>query len=188
MGIGSKLVPRRKAVFLDRDGVLNRASVRGGKPYPPRSLQEVELLDGVQEAAGRLRAKGFLLVAVTNQPDVARGTASVKGVEAINALLVDRLGLDLVKTCFHDDDDECACRKPKPGLLLDASRQLDIDLGASFMVGDRWKDIAAGEAAGCTTVFVDHGYAERQPESPDYRCGSLLDWVNQLDEAGRRAR
>lgn len=174
-------------MFLDRDGVLNRAVVRDGRPYPPSSLREVELLDGVLDAVARLRAMGFLLVAVTNQPDVARGTATLKGVDEINAFVAGKLGLDLVKTCAHDDHDDCPCRKPRPGLLIAASQELGIDLGASYMVGDRWRDIAAGEAAGCKTVFVDYRYSEKQPQSPDYRCGSLLEWVNHFEEVGRRA-
>ena len=172
----------RQAVFLDRDGVLNRAIVREGKPHPPASLAELEILPGAVEACTALREAGFLLIAVTNQPDVARGTQRREAVDAINQALCDRLLLDDIRVCYHDDADHCPCRKPKPGLLLRAAQDWDIDLSASFMVGDRWKDIEAGRRAGCKTIFVDCGYAEREPHSPDYRAGSLVravDWILQ---------
>ena len=163
----------RRAVFLDRDGILNAAVVRDGRPYPPASLAEMTLLPGVEEACARLKKSGFLLIVVTNQPDIARGKAAIGEIEAINAALQARLGLDEVCVCPHDDADNCACRKPKPGLLLDAAKRWKIDLAKSFMIGDRWRDIEAGQAAGCRTVFVDYGYAERRPAAPDIVAPSL---------------
>jgi D-glycero-D-manno-heptose 1,7-bisphosphate phosphatase len=156
-----------RAVFLDRDGVLVRAYERGEVSRPPASLEELELLPGVVEACAALHRSGFLLVCVTNQPDIARGKADAADVAALNARVVVLLGLDDVLTCPHDDADQCPCRKPLPGMLLEAAERWTIDLSASIMVGDRWRDIEAGRAAGCGTVFVDHGYAERQPENPD---------------------
>lgn len=173
MGIGSPSV--RRAVFLDRDGVLNRAIVRCGKPYPPASLAELEILPGVEQALAALRKEGFLLVVVTNQPDVARGTTAKQVVEAINAALGAHLPIDEFRTCFHDSGDECDCRKPKPGALLAAAAHYDIDLYDSFMVGDRWRDIEAGRRAGCRTIFIDYGYREKQPEAVNYRVSSLLE-------------
>jgi D-glycero-D-manno-heptose 1,7-bisphosphate phosphatase len=166
---------RRRAVFLDRDGVLNRAVVRGGKPYPPRSVPEVEILPGVTEALQRLRDAGFVLIVVSNQPDVARGITTRSTVEAINAHLAHRLPVDRFIVCYHDVSDGCACRKPRPGMLLDGAREFDVDPAASYMVGDRWRDIAAGIAAGCKTMFIDYGYDEQQPESCDYRVSSLYE-------------
>src|ERR1035437_986572 len=163
----------RRAVFLDRDGVLNAALVREGRPYPPGSLAEMTLLPGVEDACARLKQGGFLLIVVTNQPDIARGTAAKGEVAAINAALKTRLGLDEICVCPHDDADNCACRKPKPGLLLDAAHPWKIALAQSFMIGDRWRDIEAGRAAGCRTIFVDHGYAERLPDAPDIVAPSL---------------
>jgi D-glycero-D-manno-heptose 1,7-bisphosphate phosphatase len=160
-------VSRRAAVFLDRDGVLNRAPVRDGVPRPPSSAADLELLDGVADACGALRSAGFTLLVVTNQPDVARGTQTAEAVERLNRRLRELLPLDDVLTCLHDDADRCACRKPAPGLLVEAARRWEIDLSASYMVGDRWRDVEAGRKAGCSTVFVDRGYAERRPESPD---------------------
>jgi D-glycero-D-manno-heptose 1,7-bisphosphate phosphatase len=167
----------RPAVFLDRDGVINRAVVRDGKPYPPASLAEVEILPGVPEALGELKRAGFALIVVTNQPDVARGTQSRAVVDAIHARLQAELPLDAIYGCFHDDGDHCACRKPAPGLLLDAALHHDLNLGKSFMVGDRWRDTEAGAAAGCRTVFVDHQYRERQPLTFDVKVASLPEAV-----------
>jgi D-glycero-D-manno-heptose 1,7-bisphosphate phosphatase len=168
-----------RAVFLDRDGVINRAVVRDGTPHPPQSLDELEVLPGVPEALVKLRSEGFLLIVITNQPDVARGTQTREVVEAMNERLVSELPIDEVLTCYHDGDD-CDCRKPKPGELLDAARRYGIDLGRSFMVGDRWRDIEAGQRAGCRTLFVDNGYREQQPAAPFVSVSSLAaaaDWI-----------
>lgn len=167
-------------MFLDRDGVINRTFVKDGKPYPPQLLAEVEILPGVTEAIQLLKEAGFLAVVVSNQPDVARGTVPRETVEAINRYLGAALGIDRFQVCYHDDNDNCHCRKPKPGLLLDAAAQLGIDLRESFLVGDRWRDIAAGKAAGCRSVWIDCGYRERQPKDYDFRSVSLLDasrWI-----------
>jgi D-glycero-D-manno-heptose 1,7-bisphosphate phosphatase len=163
----------KRAVFLDRDGVINRAVVRHGKPYPPDTLAELEILPGVAETLARLRAAGFVNVIVTNQPDVATGRQKREVVEAMHEFLLSRLPVDAVKVCYHVDADHCACRKPKPGMLLEAAGELDIELAASFMVGDRWRDIAAGQAAGCKCFFLDYGYNEKQPENPYVAVESL---------------
>ena len=163
----------RRAVFLDRDGVINRALVRDGKPYPPANLAEMEILPGVLEALVALHDAGFMLIVVTNQPDVARGTIPMGVVEEINNHLAMRLPIDEFRTCYHDSGDGCDCRKPLPGALLAAAMQHEIDLSKSSMVGDRWRDTEAGQGAGCKTFFIDYGYAEKQPESFDYRVRSL---------------
>lgn len=163
----------RRAVFLDRDGVLNRAMVRDGKPYPPANLAETEILPGVSDALAALHDAGYMLIVVTNQPDVARGTTPMAVVEEINSHLAMRLPIDEFRTCYHDGSDGCDCRKPLPGALLAAARQHGIDLSRSSMVGDRWRDTEAGQRAGCKTFFIDYGYAEKQPESFDYRVRSL---------------
>lgn len=163
----------KRAVFLDRDGVLNRAIVRDGRPYPPRNVSELEILPGVEPALGKLQAAGFLLIVVTNQPDVARGVTAREEVEKINAALGSVLPIDEFRTCYHDTEAGCECRKPKPGALLAAAMAHDIDLGASYMVGDRWRDTEAGQRAGCNTIFIDYGYEEKQPDDVDYRAASL---------------
>ena len=165
----------QRAVFLDRDGVINRSLVRAGKPYPPRSLEELQILPGVREALSRLKHAGYLLVVVTNQPDVARGTTTKEQVNSINSKLQQELPLDAVYTCFHDGAESCNCRKPQPGLLLQAAHSLGVDLSRSYMVGDRWKDVEAGRRAGCKTFFVESGYDEMQPESANFRVESLLE-------------
>jgi D-glycero-D-manno-heptose 1,7-bisphosphate phosphatase len=142
------------AVFLDRDGVLTELITAGSVERPARSLDELRIIPGVADALDRLRSAGFLLVAITNQPDVARGQARLGDVEAINAAVADELGLDAVYLCPHDGD-ACACRKPRPGMILDAAADLSVDLSRSWLVGDRWVDIAAGNAAGVRSILLD---------------------------------
>ena len=170
----------RRAVFLDRDGVLNRAVVREGKPYPPSTVEDLEVLPGVVEACEHLRQAGFLLIVATNQPDVARGQLRQDVVEAIHAALRIRVPLDDIRVCYHSELDRCACRKPEPGLLVEAARCWEVALADSFLVGDRWKDIEAGRRAGCKTVFIDAGYAEEGSIRPDHRARSLAEastWI-----------
>jgi D-glycero-D-manno-heptose 1,7-bisphosphate phosphatase len=170
----------RRAVFLDRDGVINRAVVRDGRPYPPVSAADLEILPGVAEALSRLKAAGFIVIVVTNQPDVARGTQSRETVEAIHAKLASLLPIDEFRVCYHDDNDRCGCRKPKPGLLVEAAAARGVALSQSVMVGDRWRDIEAGTRAGCRTVFVDYGYAERRPDAPDLVVHSLQEAADRV--------
>lgn len=182
MGVNTiaKTNSARRAVFLDRDGVLNRAFERNGKPHPPEGPAELEVLPGVVEACEALRKAGFLLIVVTNQPDVARGSQSREIVENINAALCARVPIDDVRVCYHDDSDGCSCRKPRPGLVLQAARDWRIDLASSFMVGDRWKDIEAGQRAGCTTLLIDNGWIETVKSVPDRHVHSLLEaaeWI-----------
>ncbi len=165
---------RNKAVFLDRDGVLNRSLVKGGKPYAPLNRQEFSLLDNVKQACQLLTENGFLLVGVTNQPEIARGHIDWRTINEMHDFLIAELGLVEVRVCPHDDCDKCACRKPRPGMILDAAALYEVDLSSSFMVGDRWKDIDAGVSAGCRTVFVDHGYDEPRPACPDFTCADLF--------------
>ena len=166
------------AVFLDRDGVLNETAVIGGVPKPPKDLSELRLLEGVEEACERLRAERLRLIVVTNQPDVARGTQTLQMVQCLNNALLRRLKLDDVYTCTHDDCDACACRKPKPGMLLEAARKHGICLSRSVMVGDRDKDIEAGRAAGCRTVHISAGYGRRPEPAADLTVASLREAVS----------
>jgi D-glycero-D-manno-heptose 1,7-bisphosphate phosphatase len=178
MGIGGAAMTR--AVFVDRDGVINHAVVRGGKAYPPDSLEALRLCAGVEEAVRALRAAAFRVIVVTNQPDVGAGRQTRAAVETIHAYVRQRLGVDDIRVCYHTDADGCDCRKPKPGLLIAAARDWDIDLTRSFMVGDRWRDIDAGRAAGCRTLLVGDGYEERRAAGWDAHVDSLReasDWV-----------
>ena len=174
MGVGAL----RPAVFLDRDGVLNEAVVREGKPYPPASAAEVRIVPGAAEALRRLKSQGLPLIVVTNQPDVARGRQTAEAVEAIHNRLRAELPIDDFLACFHDDGDGCVCRKPKPGLILEGAARQGADPSRSFLIGDRWRDIDAGKAAGCRTVWIDHGYREREPSvAPDARVATLAEAV-----------
>lgn len=162
-----------RAVFLDRDGVINANLERNGKPVAPTSLAEFCILPGVADAARRLKDAGFLLVIVTNQPDVANGLTAKTTVEAMHEEIRRRLPIDDIMVCFHADADNCSCRKPKPGMILEAAARHGIDLASSYLVGDRWRDVEAGRAAGCHTIFVDYGYAQDHPAEPDKLVHSL---------------
>jgi len=153
----------RPAVFLDRDGVLIEALVRHGMPTPPRNLAEFRVLPGVAEACAGLRRAGFVLVVVTNQPDIARSRQTRAEVDTMNDRLRSLVPLDEVCVCPHDDADGCACRKPQPGMLLDAAGRLGLDLARSVSVGDRWRDIEAALRAGVTAIHVDRHYDEPRP-------------------------
>ncbi|RJR07479.1 HAD family hydrolase [Candidatus Parcubacteria bacterium] len=162
-----------KAVFLDRDGVLIHSLVRNGKPYSPNRLSMMKIIKGVPEACHRLKKAGFLLIVVTNQPDVARGKQSLEVVEEMNNRLLSILPIDDIQACYHDDVDNCICRKPKPGLLFNAAINWSIDIRKSYLVGDRWRDIEAGRSAGCTTIFIDYGYDESVQSKADITLKSL---------------
>jgi len=170
-----------KAVFLDRDGVLIACVVRDGRPFPPLTLEDVEILPGVADGVRQLSAAGYLLVGASNQPDVGRGTIPKEFVEAVNRHLLTQLPqIREIDVCY-DFDDTSPRRKPNPGMLLETARKYDIDLAGSFMVGDRAKDIEAGQRAGCRAIFIDHGYREPRPEpAADFTTHSLLDaahWI-----------
>ena len=181
----------RPAVFLDRDGTLNRQVIRGGKPYPPATLQEFVLFPGVPEACARLAAAGHVLVVATNQPDVGRGTQSQAVVEAMHARLRELIPqLDRVEVCYAPGLDPTSPpdrrRKPEPGMLLDAARALNLDLGRSWMVGDRWRDIDCGRRAGVRTVFIDFGYAEELRAAPDFTVKTFDEAAEVIRAAGPR--
>ncbi|HEY1506060.1 MAG TPA: HAD family hydrolase [Stellaceae bacterium] len=169
-----------RALFVDRDGVLNANFVRNGKAYAPRSLAEFRLLPGVEGALRRAKDAGFRVIVVTNQPDVANGLTPRAEVDAMHAWLHEHLPIDDIRICFHTDSDHCECRKPKPGLLLEAAGQYEIDLEQSYMVGDRWRDILAGQAAGCFTILVDYGLAQEQPSHPGRIVRSLAEAVDSI--------
>lgn len=165
-----------RAAFLDRDGVINRSCVREGKPYPPYSTAEFELLPGVPEACALLKSLGFILVVATNQPDVGRGTLARGVVEEIHARMCRELPIDRVEVCYDPGGGiPSECRKPRPGMLLRAAADLAIDLPRSWMVGDRWRDVDCGHAAGCRTIFIDNGYSEELRSPPDFRVYNLLE-------------
>jgi D-glycero-D-manno-heptose 1,7-bisphosphate phosphatase len=165
-----------RAVFLDRDGVLNKSVVRSGKPYPPRTLAEFQLYPEAAEACALLRGAGFQLVVVTNQPDVGRGTQSLREIEAMHERLRQSIPLDRIEICTAADDNapDARRRKPGPGMVLDAAAALRIDPARSYLVGDRWRDIDCGHAAGCTTIFIERHYVEKLNLPPHHYVADLL--------------
>lgn len=167
----------KRAAFLDRDGVINKAILVQGAPRPPKSVEEVVILNGVQEAVTLLKKYNYLPVVITNQPDVARGSSELSAVTGINEFIGSSLGIENFYMCIHDDSDHCACRKPLTGLIDRAALELNLDIANSFLVGDRWKDIEAGQKSGCSNFFIDYSYPERQPQTPFTRVLSLLEAV-----------
>jgi D-glycero-D-manno-heptose 1,7-bisphosphate phosphatase len=174
----------RRAVFLDRDGVLNRPIVRNGQPRPPSRVEDFELYEDVADGCERLKAAKFLLIVITNQPDVGRGIQSCDVVEAMHVKLQSALAsLDRIEICYHAGErygESCDCRKPRPGLILRAAAELKIDLGASYVIGDRWRDINCARAAGCRAIFIERGYEESLREAPDFVAANFGDAVNAL--------
>ena len=170
-------------MFLDRDGVLTTAIEREGRPYAPSLAADLHIEPTASAACAALRAAGFTLVVVTNQPEVERGTLPIEELETMNDHLVAALGVDEVRYCPHDDSARCACRKPGSGMLIDAAAQHGIDLAASFMIGDRWRDVSCAHAAGCTAVFLDHDWQERRPDPPFLHVFSLDEAVASILDA-----
>jgi len=172
----------RRAVFLDRDGVLNRVVVRNGKPHPPSSARDFELYDDVAEGCARLKAANFLLVVITNQPDVGRGTQSREAVEAMNLKMQSALPLlDHIEICYHAGErygQPCDCRKPRPGLILRAAAELNIDPKKSYVIGDRWRDVDCARAAGCRAILIQRGYKETLRKAPDFTVANFEDAVS----------
>ena len=177
MGVNNKI--KNKAVFLDRDGVLNKAILINNKPYSPSSIEEMELLPGVVDGIKVLKNFGFKLIVVTNQPDVARGKTKIEIVYKLNDFIFHKLQLDEIKCCFHDNSEKCKCRKPKPGMIFEAANQWNIDLSISFLIGDRWRDIEAAKNAGLTSILIDYKYDEKKADA-DFECSNFKQAVNYI--------
>jgi D-glycero-D-manno-heptose 1,7-bisphosphate phosphatase len=169
----------KPAVFLDRDGTLNRQIIRDGLPFSPASLDEFELFPDVPASCAKLAAAGFTLVVATNQPDVGRGLQAQSVIEAMHARLQQLVPqIARVEVCYAPGRGETPPdprRKPSPGMLLDAAVALGLDLKRSWMVGDRWRDVDCGKRAGVRTVFIDFGYAEELREAPDFTVKSFAE-------------
>lgn len=177
-----------RAVFLDRDGVINANVEREGRAVAPTTLAEFQLLPGVAEAVERLKAAQFLVIVFTNQPDVRTGRTSEAVVQAMHAELRKHVAVDEIRACFHVDADGCHCRKPKPGMILDAAQEHGIDLAASYVVGDRWRDIEAGRNAGCLPILVDNGYTQDGPMRPAAIVSSLQDAATYIIDCATQDR
>jgi len=177
----------KNCVFLDRDGVLNEPVIREGRPYPPARLEDVKIYDDVLSGCARLKSAGFLLVVISNQPDVGRGLQTRAAVDQINRTIAAAIPmLDRFETCFHAGEkygQSCLCRKPKPGMLFHAAKELKINLSGSFVIGDRWRDIGCAKAAGCRAIFINRGYNEPLSEQPDFTVESFQAAVATLLQA-----
>jgi len=175
---------KRRAVFLDRDGVINKPIIQHGRPYPPKQVKDFEIYDDVVTGVERLCDAGYLLIVVTNQPDVARGRQAREVIEAIHQEMLTILPqITRVEVCWHagaEWQDPCECRKPQTGMLLRAAEALNINLNQSFVVGDRWRDIDCGRAAGCRTVFIDRNYSESLKQIPDWRVQTFTEAVEAI--------
>jgi D-glycero-D-manno-heptose 1,7-bisphosphate phosphatase len=169
----------KPAAFLDRDGVINHANIIDGISCPPRSLSEVEILPGVLNATKMIIDKGYIPVVITNQPDISRGLISEAQVNEINQHIGNLTGIRNFYVCGHDDSDSCDCRKPKPGMIKKACSELNLNIEKSFLVGDRWKDIAAGQEMNLKNYFIDYSYKEPLPKLPFIRVSSLLEAVSE---------
>jgi D-glycero-D-manno-heptose 1,7-bisphosphate phosphatase len=178
----------RPAVFLDRDGVLVIPEFRDRRSCAPRRVEDFRLYPEAAASLQRLKRAGFLLAVITNQPDVGNGLIPRSEVDAMHEIMTRQLPVDAIKSCFHRQDDHCDCRKPKPGMILDAAQELGVNLEISFMVGDRGSDIEAGHAAGCTTVFIDLGNAEPAPAAPDYVVHSIGEAADVIIETALTAQ
>ena len=177
----------RSAVFVDRDGVINEAIIREGKPYSPMRSEELHVIDGAAQACTQLQGAGYAVVVITNQPEIARGRLDTAELGRMHDSLRRQVPVDAIYYCPHDDRDGCDCRKPAPGLVHDASRDLDLDPTSSFLVGDRWRDIEAGRRAGCRTVLVGSGYGEKAVD-PDVCVESLAEAAKWIIKQGRVER
>ncbi len=175
MGVGSKI--KNKAIFLDRDGVLNKAIIKNSKPYPPSKIEELEILPGVFEGIELLKHSGFKLIVITNQPDVARRTSKKETVDEINNKILETLKVDEIISCFHDDIDNCDCRKPKPGMILQAVKKWNIDLSLSYLIGDRWRDIQTAKNIGLNSILIKYNYDEKKINA-DFECYNLEEAAN----------
>jgi len=176
---------KNKAIFLDRDGVVDRVIMREGKPSSPWRFEEFEILPDVKECLEEFKRMGFLNIVFTNQPDISRGFLRIEDLEKMHKVIAERLPVDEIEFCPHDDKDNCSCRKPKPGLILKAAQKWSIDLKRSYVVGDGWKDIGAGKAVGCKTFLIRREYNKDFQTGYDFEITNLkkmVEIIKKLEE------
>ena len=167
----------KKAIFLDRDGVINKVKIVNGKPYAPNNFNEIIFFPNLKKILNIFKNLGYLIIVITNQPDVKRKNTTLATVTKIHKFIKKSLPIDDIFVCFHDNDDKCCCRKPKPGNILAAAKLYNIDLKNSYMIGDTWKDISAGYKAGCKTIFFDHNYNLKKPKKYNFLIKSIKDLI-----------
>lgn len=177
---------KNKAIFLDRDGVINKVVMRKGIVSSPWKLEEFEILPDVKECLEEFEEMGFLNIVFTSQPDVSRGLLKIEDLEEMHKSIMKMLPVDEVKFCPHDDKDNCNCRKPKPGLLLEAAKKWSIDLKNSFVIGDTWKDIGAGKGAGCKTILIRREYNKDFQKDYDFEVNNLKETVEIIKNLNKK--
>jgi len=176
---------RNKAIFWDRDGIMNKVIMRKGETSSPWKLEEFEILPDVKKCLEASKEMGFLNIVFTNQPDISRGFLKIEDLEKMHKVILETLPVDEIKVCPHDDKDNCSCRKPKPGLILEAVKKWSIDLEKSYVVGDGWKDIKAGKAAGCKTFLLRREYNKNYQKDYDFEIDNLkktVEIIKKLDK------
>ncbi len=162
-----------KAVFLDRDGVINKPIIIDGKCYAPRLLKDFKIFPKVKSDIKKLKNRGFKVFVITNQPDIGNKLLKKKTLNEMHSLLKTKVPIDKIYFCPHTKNDRCKCRKPKPGMIIKASNNLKIRLKESYVIGDRKTDIDAGLKAGCKTIFVNNNYYEKRPTKQEKTVKSL---------------
>ena len=167
------MLKKRKAIFLDRDGVIVRSNVIDGKPFAPICLKEFKLLPYASKCIDLFKKENYLTIIISNQPDVSKGIISNETLNKMNEILFFKTKVDDIYICTHTDSDNCKCRKPKNGLIIKAAKKYNINLNKSYMIGDRKKDIDAGILSNCKTIFIDRNYIEQKPKNFDYKVSSL---------------
>ena len=170
----------KKAIFLDRDGVINEPIFRDGninKPIAPWEIDEFKLFDNIINPLNIIKKMGYHIFIVTNQPDISKGILKISTIKKMNNIIMSKLPIDEIMFCPHLDSHRCVCRKPKPGMVNILAKKWEISLSDSFFIGDNWKDIECGKGAGCTTILLDKYYNKKV--NADYRVKNLS-MVNKL--------
>ncbi len=171
---------KKKCIFLDRDGVINRSNVKNGKPYAPLRFENFIFLPKVKKSIHQLKKLGFLVILITNQPDISKKKLKISTLDKMNDKIYRNLDVDDIFFCIHSSEDNCNCRKPKTGMLLESQKKYNINLNKSFMIGDRKKDIDSGIKAGCKTIFINRNYNEERPTRQNYTTTSLYKAVEYI--------
>tara|TARA_B100000989_G_C19364796_1_gene394830 strand:+ start:237 stop:752 length:516 start_codon:yes stop_codon:yes gene_type:complete len=161
------------AIFFDRDGILIKTKIINQNPVAIKSINEIVINRGIINICKKLN-KNFYLFMITNQPDVSRGNNTKKNVNEINSFLKKKLKLKKTYVCFSSNN-TCKDRKPNPGMIKKAIKTYSIDAKKSYMIGDRWKDIVAGQRSKCKTILLNKKYSEKNKCKPDYTIKNLKD-------------
>tara|TARA_Y100000741_G_scaffold362569_1_gene348606 strand:+ start:242 stop:787 length:546 start_codon:yes stop_codon:yes gene_type:complete len=167
-----------KTVFLDRDGVINKPYIKNGKSFAPTKFNEFSIYPEAKESVRILHSLDFKVIVITNQPDIARGLILDSDISKMNSKMFNDLNIDDIFICPHSEEDNCNCRKPKPGMILEAKKKYKIDLNSSFLIGDRFTDIQAAKNTGCKSIFIDRNYNEKKPIFQEANVKNILSAVN----------